>query len=372
MSKRESQPLPLPPYLKREAIRELPELQAAVERVVRSGRFLFGQELEQFEGALAASVGCSHGVGVGTGTDAIQVALRALDVGPGHEVITQSHSSPFTAIAIYEAGARPVYVESSEDDFGMDPDAMARAITGATKAILAVHLYGHPVRIEAILELANQAGVPVIEDCAQAQGATVAGHAVGSFGKIGCFSFYPTKNLGALGDSGAMVTDDANLAARARRLRNGGLSAHGVHAERGLTSRMDEIQAAILRNRLSRLDSANAARRDHATAYAHGLRGVRIPTVRAGCIPAPHQYVIRHPERDAMRHALAEQGLPLLVHYPLPIHLQRGFECEFTPLSSLPIAERLAAEVLSLPTHPEVTERERNGIITAINRWVAK
>lgn len=332
---------------------------------------MFGAELQAFESELARSFDLPFAVGVGSGTDALHLALRALGIGPGDEVITQSHSSPFTAIAIHQSGARPVYVESCEDDFGLDPSAVARALTPRTKAILPVHLYGHPVRIEAIRALADGVGLPVIEDCAQAQGATSGGRPVGTFGAIGCLSFYPTKNLAALGDGGAIVTRDRALAERVRQLGNGGLLAPGIHAEAGITSRLDELQAGVLRLRLAGLAADNDARRRHAEAYGRGLHGVTLPTQRAGCCWAPHQYVIRHPARDNLRTQLAEAGKPLLVHYPLPIHLQRGFEQPSCPAGSLPTAERLAAEVLSLPTHPELRDDERAELIQLVNAAVA-
>lgn len=367
MSNPESVNLLPPPYLRREAERMLPAMQAAVERVVRSGRFLFGPELERFERRFAKATSREHGIGVGTGTDAIQLALRALDVGCGDEVITQSHSSPFTAIAIHEVGATPVYVDSDERDFGIDVDAARAAVTTRTKAIVVVHMYGHPARVDEVLAFAQPLGIHVVEDCAQAQGATLFDRPVGSFGIFGCFSFYPTKNLGALGDSGGLVTDDAGLAARARRLRNGGLESHGVHAERGITSRMDEIQAAILTLRLEQLEAANDQRRAHAEAYTLGLTGVRLPELRRECRWAPHQFVIRDGDRDGLRAKLEARGVPTLVHYPLPIHLQRGFETPAAPTGSLPVAERMAAEVLSLPTHPDLLDAERDEIVRAVN-----
>lgn len=362
---------PGPPWLAREANAQFAHLQEAFERVVRSGRFLFGAELEGFEHELALSVTSAHAVGVGSGTDALELALRALDVGPGDEVITQAHSSPFTTIAIHAVGARPVYVDSSEDDFGMDPEELARSITTASRAVLPVHLYGQPVCIEEIVEVARRASLHVVEDCAQAQGATVSGKPVGRFGTLGCFSFYPTKNLGSLGDGGAVVTDDAQLARRVRSLRNGGLVAHGIHGERGVTSRLSELQAAFLRVRLRELEPANEARREHARAYARSLTDVHLPIERPGSRWAPHQYVVRHPRRDAIRVRLAERGIPLLVHYPRPVHLQGGFEDERFPAGSLPRAERLAAEVLSLPTHPFLFEEEREHIVESLGEVVA-
>jgi dTDP-4-amino-4,6-dideoxygalactose transaminase len=367
MSDTSPQPLP-PPYLRREAERQLPEIEAAVRRVCASGCFLFGAELAGFEAELAAAQGRAHAVGVGSGTDALHLALRALGIGPGDEVITQTHSSPFTVTAIHMVGAQPVLVESSEDDFGMDPEAARRAITKQTRAILPVHLYGQPVRIAEIAELAKDAGLHLVEDCAQAQGACAGGRLVGTFGELACFSFYPTKNLGSLGDGGAVVTDSAALAQRVRSLRNGGLVAPGLHAERGVTSRLNEVQAAVLRLRLRELERGNDARRAHAEAWRRELRGVVTPTERAGTQWAPHYYVIRHPQRDAIRAAAARAGFALLVHYPLPIHLQQGFRSPRYPEGSFPVAERLAAEVLSLPTHPDLTAEERARIAAVATR----
>ncbi|MCA8952721.1 MAG: DegT/DnrJ/EryC1/StrS family aminotransferase [Planctomycetes bacterium] len=365
----------LPPFLRREAERQLPQIQEAVARVVRSGRFLFGDELSAFEREMAAM----HGGGelrcaaCGSGTEAIELALRALGVGAGGRVVTQSHSSPFTALAIWAAGARPVFVDSSADDFGIDLGALERALADGADAVIAVHLYGQPVRIREVAALAARHGVPLIEDCAQAQGAASEGQLVGTFGIAGCFSFYPTKNVGALGDGGAVITRDGELDARLRRLRNGGLVAPGVHDGRGITSRLGELQAAVLRLRLAELDAGNARRREHARAYRADLdASCLVPAVeRAGSSWAPHQFVVRHRARDALLAGAERLGVPLQVHYPLPIHRQRGFELDAYPLGSLPVAERLAAEVVSLPTHPEMTDDERLTVITAVNTAAA-
>jgi aminotransferase EvaB len=363
----------LPPYLRREAERQLPEIHAAVDRVARSGRFLFGAELAAFERELAAAQGCRYAAGCATGTDALELALRALGIGSGQRVITQSHGSPFTALAIWAAGAEPVFVDSSADDFGMDLDALARALRAGAHAVMPVHLYGQPTRIAEIVAMATSHGVPVVEDCAQAQGAAVGARLVGTFGAVGCFSFYPTKNVGALGDGGAVVTDDPAVDARVRSLRNGGLAAPGVHRERGVTSRLSELQAAVLRLRLGELDAGNARRRGHATAYARGLAtsAVTLPVQRPGTTWAPHQFVVRHARREAVRAAAARLGVSLQVHYPLPVHLQQGFELAAYPRGSLPVAEQLAAEVISLPTHPDMTDDERSAVVAAVHAATA-
>lgn len=367
----DSSPHHLPPFLRREAVRQLPAIQECVARVVRSGRFLFGDELVAFEARLAGDTGRAFAAGCGSGTDAIELALRAVGVAPGGRVITQSHSSPFTVNAIWACGARPVLVDSSEDDFGMDLDALRAALRAGAQAVVPVHLYGHPVRIRAVAALAREHGVPVVEDCAQAHGALDGGRPAGGFGEAAAFSFYPTKNLGALGDGGAVVTDDAAVDARVRLLRNGGLVAPGVHGGRGITSRMNEVQAAVLRLRLGELAAGNRRRREHAAAYLASLRGVRLPVQRAGCTWAPHQFVVRHGDRETVRAAAAARGVPLQVHYPLPIHLQDGFRMAEHPPGSLPVAERLAATVLSLPTHPDMTDIERTHVADVLNAAVA-
>lgn len=362
-----SQSLPPPPFLQREATGQLEDIHACVERVVSSGRFLFGDELEAFESALSQDLGVRFASGCGSGTDAIHLALLALGIGPGSKVVTQSHSSPFTVNAIWSSGARPVLIDSSPDDFGMSLEALHAALTEGADAIVVVHLYGHPVRISEICELAARFDVPVVEDCAQSHGAREGDRCVGTIGRVGCFSFYPTKNLGALGDGGAVVTDDASIDERVRLFRNGGLTSPGIHAGRGITSRLNEVQAAVLRLRLGALSAANERRREHARAYRSGLCGVQLPGLREGCTWAPHQFVIRHDNRDELRAAAAAGGVPLQVHYPLPIHLQDGYRMDEYPRGSLPMAERLAAEVLSLPTHPLMTDDERAAVVAAVN-----
>jgi dTDP-3-amino-3,4,6-trideoxy-alpha-D-glucose transaminase len=330
------------------------ELAAAAKRVLDSGWYILGPELEAFEQAFAAYHGVAHAVGCANGTDAIELALRALGIGEGDEVITVAHTAVATVCAVERAGATPVLVDVDEATSTMDPAAAEAAVTNRTRAILPVHLYGHPADMTALAALAERHGLVLVEDCAQSHGARVGGRIAGSIGHLGAFSFYPTKNLGAYGDGGAVITGDAALAERLRRLRNYGQKDRYHHAERGQNSRLDEMQAAILRVKLAHLDSHNAIRRELAGEYSRqlaGLKGVTTPVCRPGAEPVFHLYVIRHGRRDELMSALKERGVDTLVHYPIPVHLQEGYrDLGYTP-GALPVTERLAGEILSLPLY---------------------
>jgi len=347
------------------------EIVAAIAGVVERGRFVLGEEVRAFESELAASTGAGHAVGVGSGTDAIRLALQAAGVAAGDEVLTTSHTATFTALAISMLGARPAFADIEPAAMTLDPARLEAAITPRTRAIVPVHLYGQAADLDPILEIARRHGLELIEDCAQAHGALYRGRAVGTFGGAGAFSFYPTKNLGAYGDGGAVVTSDPAIAERVRRLRNGGQADRYRHVELGVNSRLDELQAAILRVKLRHLERAIAERRAQAARYDAGLSGVTVPRELLGRRHAYHLYVVRHPRRDALLQHLADAGVGSLVHYPIPVHLQPAYAPLGIRAGSLPETERAASEVLSLPLYPGLTEAQQQTVIEAVNAFTA-
>ena len=338
----------------------------ALRRVRESGWFILGPECEQFEAEFASYIGVSHAVGVANGTDAIELMLRALDIGPGTEVITVSHTAVATVAAIEAAGATPVLVDVDPGTYTMDPAATEAAMTSRTAAILPVHLYGHPAAIENLAAVAGRHGVHLLEDCAQAAGATVGGRRVGSFGAMASFSFYPTKTLGALGDAGAIVTDDAALAERLRRLRNYGQTTRYLHVERGVNSRLDEFQAAILRVKLPHLDAHNAARQQMAATYSSLIKGPVLPEVGPGVEHVFHLYVIRHPDRDGLQRALAEAGIQTLIHYPVPVHRQAAYAD--LRVGELPVTDQVVGQILSLPLYVGMPPEHQHEVTEAVSR----
>lgn len=343
------------------------ELEEAALRVLRSGWYVLGPELEAFEADFAAWHGVAHAVGVASGTDAIELALRALGIGPGDEVITVSHTAVATVCAVERAGATPVLVDVDEATFTMDAAAAAAAVTSKTRAIVPVHLYGQPADMGALVELASRHGLALVEDCAQAHGARLEGRLAGTFGHLAAFSFYPTKNLGALGDAGAVITNDARLAGELRRLRHYGQTERYRHVTRGVNSRLDEMQAALLRVKLARLGEHTAVRRRLAARYGAGLDAVAPPAVRPGAEHVFHLYVVRHPRRDALMAALAERGIGTLIHYPIPVHRQAAYaDLGYAP-GSLPVTERIAGEILSLPLYVGLAEETVDTIVEAVN-----
>jgi dTDP-4-amino-4,6-dideoxygalactose transaminase len=344
------------------------ELEAAVLRVLGSGWYILGPELEAFERAFAGYHGMAHAVGVANGTDAIELALRALGVGAGDEVITVAHTAVATVCAVERTGATPVLVDIDEATYTLDPGAAAAAVTGRTRAIVPVHLYGHPADMGPLMDLAARHGLAVMEDCAQAHGARIGGRLVGTFGHLAAFSFYPTKNLGAYGDGGAVVTGDPALAERVRRLRNYGQTDRYHHAERGQNSRLDEMQAAILRVKLAHLDEHNAVRRNLAGEYSRRLTGVTVPSGRPGADPVFHLYVVRHPRRDGLMSALREDGIGTLIHYPIPVHLQEAYRDLGYAQGALPVTERAAREILSLPLYVGLTPEALETVADAVSR----
>lgn len=339
-------------------------LNAAAGRVIDSGWFILGPEVRAFEEEFAAWVGTAACVGVASGTDAITLALRALGIGAGDEVITVSHTAVATVAAIVNAGAVPVLVDINEQTFTMDPAACARAITPRTRAIVPVHLYGHPADMPAIMALAAQHGLKVIEDCAQAHGALCHGRRVGTWGDCAAFSFYPTKNLGALGDGGAVVTSDTTLAERLRELRQYGWRERYISAQHGMNSRLDEVQAALLREKLPHVDGWNAARCAHAARYAAQLQGVRTPTVMHGCTHVHHLYVVRAARRDALAAYLKTRGIATALHYPAPVHLQPAYGALAT--QPLLVTESVCRDILTLPMFPELREDEVDAVCQAV------
>jgi dTDP-4-amino-4,6-dideoxygalactose transaminase len=348
-------------------LRHRAEIDAAVSEVLASGWYILGQAGEAFEREFAAYCGVAHAVGVGNGTDAIELALRAVGVGPGDAVLTSPLSAAFTALAISRIGAEPQFADIDASTCNLDPAAVEAAITPQTRAILPVHLYGQPAEMDAILEIGRRRNIPVIEDAAQAHGARWRGRRVGGLARAAAFSFYPSKNLGAFGDGGCVTTDDPELAERLRMLRNGGQSARYAHDIIGVNSRLDEMQAAILSVRLRHLDADNARRRAIAARYSEALAGqtrVQAPRVAESAEPVFHLYVVQSDDRDSLAAALASQGLGTGVHYPTCIHAQPAYAYLDAP--PCPRAERAASRVLSLPIQPELSDAEVDRVVAAL------
>jgi dTDP-3-amino-3,4,6-trideoxy-alpha-D-glucose transaminase len=348
---------------------DLDEVRAAIDRVLTRGWFILGPELEAFEAEFAAASGVAEAVGVGTGTDALALALRALGIGPGDDVITTPLSAAFTALAILMAGARPVFADIDPERLTLDPSAIEAAITPRTAAVMPVHLYGQPADMTRIGALAARHGLAVIEDACQAHLATCDGRPVGTFGSAGAFSFYPTKNLGALGDGGAVVTNDRHLAARIRRLRNGGQTDRYHHVEAGVNSRLDEIQAAVLRARLAWLPAATERRRDLAARYRHALDGAPVQVPRE-CDPGHvyHLFPVRVTEdRSGFMAHLASRGIGSLVHYPVPIARQPMLAD--APVRPCPVTEEACEQVCSLPLYPQMGDHDVELVAAAVHAW---
>jgi dTDP-4-amino-4,6-dideoxygalactose transaminase len=340
------------------------EVLEAVERVLDGGRYILGEETKAFEAEFASYCGVGHGLGVGSGTDALHVALRAMGVGPGDAVLTVSHTAVATVAAIELTGASPILVDIDEATFNMSPVSLQAAVeasrqTHRLKVVAPVHLYGHPADMAMIGAIARDNGLQVLEDCAQAHGAEIDGRRVGSFGDAAAFSFYPTKNLGAFGDGGAIVSRDAGVDDRARALREYGWRDRYISANAGLNSRLDELHAAILRVKLRYLDAENDRRRAIAAAYNKALRSSSfgLPAEMHGTKHIYHQYVIRARDRDALQSFLSKRGVITLVHYPQPVHLQPAYR-ERVALApgGLPVTEKIRDEILSLPMHPYLTD----------------
>lgn len=354
------------------------EIDAAIARVVDSGRFILGPEGEAFEQAAAAAIGVRHAVGVSSGTDALVLALRACGVRPGDTVLTSPFSFFATAAAILEAGARPAFVDIELATFNMDAQAAADRLSGAAgrkvRAILPIHLYGLMADLRALRSAADRREVFIVEDACQAIGATRDGMRAGAGGRAAAFSFFPTKNLGAFGDAGLATTDHDGIAAAIRQLRNHGAQAKNLHGKVGRNGRLDELQAAVLRVKLPKLEAWNRRRRELARRYDERLRGVpgiSPPRTPAGAEPTYHQYTIRVAggKRDALREFLQERGIGTDVYYPIPIHLQPALKEMGFRKGMCPVAERCAREVLSLPIFPELTDEEQDAVIDGIHRF---
>lgn len=332
------------------------EIDAAVRRVLKSGWYILGGELRGFEEEFARYIGVSHAIGVGNGTEAIHLALAACGIGPGDEVITVSHTAVATVAAIELAGATPVLVDVEADFYTMDPLLLEQAVTPRTRAVIPVHLYGQPADLKTILKVAARHGLRVIEDCAQAHGAMYHGKRVGAWGDAACFSFYPTKNLGAIGDGGMVVSDNAKIAEKVRLLREYGWKERYVSSLRGWNSRLDEMQAAILRVKLRHLDADNARRAELAAVYDKGLAGsgAVLPRRRKDSRHVFHLYVVRCSERDRLQAFLKQKEVGTAVHYPMPIHLQPAYRKRLC-CGSMKRTEQIAREALSLPLYPELS-----------------
>jgi len=356
-----------------EAHRE--EILAAMTRVLDSGWYILGREVRSYEEEFAAYFGFGAAIGVANGTEAIELALRCLGVGPGDLVATPSHTAVATAAAVEAAGASPVFVEIDPDTYAMDPSSLDRTVreVPGIKAVIAVHLYGHPADVPAILDIARKAGLYVIEDCAQAHGTKLGGRFAGSMGDAATFSFYPTKNLGALGDGGMVVTDDPGRAQMIKTLREYGWEQRYVSERPGINSRLDELQAAILRIRLSYLEEGNRRRAAIASAYDRGLAGTGLvlPVCRPDAEHTYHQYVVRHPDRTAFLKRLKQSGVSTNIHYPMGVHQQPAYagRCAIDP-AGLSLTETVASQVVSLPMYPEMTDDDVATSIDAIRKSV--
>lgn len=343
------------------------EIDEAVKRVLEGDRYILGDEVAEFEKEFAAFIETKTCIGVANGTDALHLALRAVGVKYGDEVITTAHTAVATASAIVLAGAIPVFADIEEDYYTIDPAKVREAITPKTRAIIAVHIYGQPCDMDALLTIAKEYNIPLIEDCAQAHGAQYKGKKVGSIGDVSCFSFYPTKNLGAIGDGGAVATNNDEIAQKVRALREYGWIGDKISYTIGFNSRLDELQAAVLRVKLRYLQEDTEKRREIAEHYNQTLANVaQTPKIRENCQHAYHLYVIQSKKRDVLIETLKKYAILPLIHYPIPVHLQEGFN-SFSPKNGLPITEKLVGCIVSLPMYPELSFKERVYISDALN-----
>jgi dTDP-4-amino-4,6-dideoxygalactose transaminase len=366
-------------YLKRKEIYE-----RAILRVIERGIFILGPEVEEFEKGFSSYTGARFSIGVASGTDALILSLKVLGIGMGDGVITVSHTAVATVAAIDLVGARPIVVDVDPETFTMDMKCLEEAINSISreyhhskwriKAIIPVHLYGNPADMDRIIELARQAGLKVIEDCCQAHGASLNGKMVGRWGDISAFSFYPTKNLGCLGDGGMVITDDPDLADKIRMLRQYGWRKKGVSEIPGANSRLDEIQASILRERLSFLDEENDRRRRIANIYRKAIEGtgLKASMERPGAFNVYHQFVVRSKRRKELIDFLRQRGISTAIHYPIPVHLQPAYRGRVEVSGEMKCTEDIAREVLSLPVYPELTDEEVEYIAETISGWKEK
>jgi dTDP-4-amino-4,6-dideoxygalactose transaminase len=348
------------------------EIDSAITRVMESGQYILGQEVAAFEEEFAAYIGVRFGIGVSSGTDALHLALRACGIGEGDEIITVSHTAVATVVAIELCRAKPVFVDIDPSTFVIDPDYIERAVTSRTKAIIPVHLYGHVAEMKSTLSVAHSHRLYVIEDCAQSHGATYGSQKSGAMGDMAAFSFYPTKNLGAFGDGGMVLTNNPELAERVRLLREYGWRQRYTSEISGLNSRLDELQAAVLRVKLKYLDQWNEERRRKASIYTKLLDGTDVvcPTEKEPVRHVYHLYVIRTKKRDSLQAFLKENRIGTLIHYPVPIHLQKAYINLGYHQGDLPLTEQCAQEILSLPFFPEMTESEMEAVVSKIRSFI--
>ncbi len=346
------------------------ELNEAISGVISRCGFTLGPEVEAFEEEFASLCQARYAVGVGTGTDALHFALRACGIGPGDEVVTAVNTFAATAEAIVMAGARSVFVDIEEDTFLMDVSRLENAISPKTKAVIPVHLYGQPVAMDDLWAVAQKYNLKVVEDACQAHGATFSGHAVGGLGDAGCFSFYPSKNLGAMGDGGAVVTNSPEIAERVRLLRNHGENEERLHLEAGYCSRLHGLQAAILRAKLRHLTGWNSLRIEAAAQYGRALAASNVltPIARSDVEHVYHLYVVRSNDRETIRQRLAEEGIGTGIHYAVPLHLEPAFSFLGYEKGDFPVAERQAGQILSLPMYPYLAKSEIEVIAGAIEK----
>lgn len=346
-----------------------PEIDQAVKRVIDRQYFILGEELINFEKKFAGFLGAKYTIGLNSGTDALVLGLKALGIGAGDEVITSPFSFIATTLAITETGATPVFVDINPATYQIDETKIEAAITDKTKAILPVHIYGSPCQIDKIMEIAQKHNLRVVEDACQAHGATLNGKKVGTFGDLGTYSFYPGKNLGAYGDGGGIATDSLKLYDKLVMMRNYGQKVKYYHDEIGINSRLDEIQAAVLSIKLDYLEKWNKRRQEIALAYREGLRGYKFQKMAAGGVSCYHVFVIENEDRDGLMKYLSENGVQTLIHYPVPIHLQKCYKELGFEAGSFPNAEKACGRIVSLPIYSEMTDQEVNEVISLINKF---
>jgi dTDP-4-amino-4,6-dideoxygalactose transaminase len=347
------------------------EIDAAIRRVLDAGWYILGPEVRAFECEIAAELGAQDAVAVANGTEAIQLALESLGIEDGDEVVTSPLTAAFTALAIMRAGARPVFADLDPETLNLSPEAVERALSSRTRALVPVHLYGHPCDMEPLWQIARKHSLRVVEDACQAHGARYNGKPVGTHSDAAALSFYPTKNLGAFGDGGAVLVRDPDVARRIRRLRNGGQERRYQHLIAGINSRLDEIQAAVLRTKLAHLAFWTERRRTLASLYQRMLKssGIRLIGEQPYASAVHHLFVVRHPRRDELAAALQRRGVETLVHYPIPLHLQPAFAFVGMKAGQLPVAEQATREVLSLPLFPEMTDEQAQHVATAVHAF---
>lgn len=348
-----------------------PEMDAALQRVMASGWYVLGPEVEAFESEFSTFCGAKHCIGTGNGFDALRLVLQAMDIGEGDEVIVPAFTFIATWLAVSAVGATPVGVDCRLENANIDVDRIEAAVTPATRAIIPVHLYGHPADMRAIREIADRHGLKVIEDAAQAHGATYQGEPAGHLADAAAFSFYPAKNLGACGDGGAVITDDPDIAARVAKLRNYGSLEKYSHELCGSNSRLDELQAAVLRVKLRYLPEWNARREEVAARYFEKLKnidGLDLPLVPAQARPSWHLFVVRHPDRDELKKRLLHQNIETGIHYPVPPCASGAYVNDSRCAASYPVTEQLSRTVLSLPISPHMTEKDIGNVISAVKK----